>query len=83
MEGSKSFSKDFMRRHSIPTAAYRTFNRSEFDEAVKYVQTCDHKVVLKANGLAGGKGVLMPETMEETLAGLKSILVDEAFGNAG
>ncbi|CAE6362064.1 unnamed protein product, partial [Rhizoctonia solani] len=52
MEGSKAFSKDFMRRHNIPTAAYRTFKSPQFDEALKYAKTCGFKVVLKASGLA-------------------------------
>ncbi|KAI0041892.1 aminoimidazole ribonucleotide synthetase [Auriscalpium vulgare] len=83
MEGSKAFSKDFMARHSIPTAAYRVFKSSEVDEAVEYVQQCGHKVVLKASGLAAGKGVLIPETVEDAIAGLKDIMVANVFGSAG
>lgn len=83
MEGSKAFSKDFMARHSIPTAKYRIFASSEVDQAISYVQTCGHKVVLKASGLAGGKGVLIPETTEEAVEGLKEIMVANVFGAAG
>ncbi|CAE6487114.1 unnamed protein product [Rhizoctonia solani] len=83
MEGSKAFSKDFMRRHNIPTAVYRTFKSSQFAEALKYAQTCGFKVVLKASGLAAGKGVLLPQTDVEIEAGLKEIMLDQAFGSAG
>lgn len=83
MEGSKAFSKDFMARHSIPTAQYRIFAASEVGRAISYVQTCGHNVVLKASGLAGGKGVLIPETVEEAVAGLKEIMVANVFGAAG
>ncbi len=83
MEGSKAFSKDFMARHSIPTAQFKVFKASQFDEAVNYVKTCQHNVVLKADGLAGGKGVLIPESEEEAIAGLKDILVSNVFGSAG
>lgn len=83
MEGSKAFSKDFMTRHHIPTAKFKVFNSSQFEEATEYVATCGHQVVLKASGLAGGKGVLIPETMEEALAGLNDIMVSRVFGDAG
>ncbi|KAH9486559.1 Bifunctional purine biosynthetic protein ADE1 [Psilocybe cubensis] len=83
MEGSKSFSKDFMARHNIPTAIFKTFQSSEIDAAIEYVKTCGHKVVLKASGLAGGKGVLIPDSTEEAIAGLKEIMVDNVFGDAG
>ncbi|KAF9460140.1 aminoimidazole ribonucleotide synthetase [Collybia nuda] len=81
MEGSKAFSKEFMERHSIPTAKFRVFKSYQFDEAVHYVKTCGHHVVLKASGLAGGKGVLIPSTMEEAITGLKDIMVTHMFGN--
>lgn len=83
MEGSKAFAKDFMARHSIPTAKFRVFGSSQFDDAVNYVKDCDHPVVLKASGLAAGKGVLIPESKEDAIAGLKEIMVTKAFGNAG
>ncbi|KAJ4472681.1 aminoimidazole ribonucleotide synthetase [Lentinula lateritia] len=83
MEGSKSFSKYFMARHSIPTAKFRVFQSSQIDEAIHYVKTCGHLVVLKADGLAAGKGVLIPQSEEEAIAGLKNILVENVFGAAG
>ncbi|KAI0756760.1 aminoimidazole ribonucleotide synthetase [Daedaleopsis nitida] len=83
MEGSKAFSKAFMDRHDIPTAKFKVFQASEFDQAVEYVRTCGFKVVLKASGLAAGKGVLLPETADEAIAGLKEIMVDSVFGAAG
>ena len=83
MEGSKAFSKAFMTRRAIPTAAFRVFASSQVDEAIEYVKTCGHKVVLKASGLASGKGVLIPESTEEAIAGLKEIMVARAFGAAG
>jgi phosphoribosylamine--glycine ligase / phosphoribosylformylglycinamidine cyclo-ligase len=83
MEGSKAFSKAFMTRHAIPTAAFRVFTSSQVDEAIDYVRTCGHKVVLKASGLASGKGVLIPDTTEDAIAGLKEIMVARAFGSAG
>jgi len=83
MEGSKAFSKDFMARHNIPTAAFKTFQSNEFGSAVEYVKTCGHPVVLKASGLAAGKGVLIPETTEEAISGLQQIMVDNVFGEAG
>lgn len=83
MEGSKAFSKDFMARHSIPTAQYRIFQADQIDEAIQYVKTCGHQVVLKASGLAGGKGVLIPQTEEEAIIGLKDIMVASVFGSAG
>lgn len=83
MEGSKAFSKDFMARHNIPTAAYRVYKNHQISEAIDYVKTCGHKVVLKASGLAAGKGVLIPETTEEAIAGLEEIMVKNVFGDAG
>ncbi|KAH8992503.1 aminoimidazole ribonucleotide synthetase [Lactarius akahatsu] len=83
MEGSKAFSKAFMTRHAIPTAAFRVFASSQVDEAIEYVRTCGHKIVLKASGLASGKGVLIPESTEEAIAGLKEIMIARAFGAAG
>ncbi|KAI0961928.1 hypothetical protein AcV7_000898 [Taiwanofungus camphoratus] len=83
MEGSKAFSKAFMDRHSIPTAKFRVFAASEVDQAIDYVKTCGFKVVLKASGLAAGKGVLIPETTDEAVAGLQEIMVENVFGPAG
>ncbi|KAL2160538.1 hypothetical protein VTH06DRAFT_1226 [Thermothelomyces fergusii] len=81
MEGSKTFSKDFMKRHNIPTAAYENF--SDYDRACEYLRSVKHKVVIKATGLAAGKGVIIPQNQEEALRGLKEIMVDRCFGSAG
>ncbi|KAK0711588.1 phosphoribosylglycinamide synthetase [Lasiosphaeris hirsuta] len=81
MEGSKTFSKDFMKKHNIPTAAYKNF--SSYEEASKYLDTINHNVVLKATGLAAGKGVIIPQTKEEAQQGLKDIMLDKHFGSAG
>ena len=83
MEGSKALAKDFMERHAIPTAKFRVFASNEFEQASEYVKTCGFNVVLKASGLAAGKGVLIPSTVEEAIAGLKEIMVDNVFGAAG
>lgn len=83
MEGSKAFSKAFMERHSIPTAKFKTFSSSEFEQASDYVRTCGFRVVLKASGLAAGKGVLIPSSVDEAITGLKEIMVDNVFGAAG
>ena len=81
MEGSKTFSKDFMKRHNIPTAAYENF--SDYAKASEYLKTVKHNVVIKATGLAAGKGVIIPQTQEEAQQALKEIMVDQQFGSAG
>lgn len=81
MEGSKTFSKDFMKEYNIPTAAYENF--SDYDQAKKYLDTIDHDVVIKADGLAAGKGVIIPQTKEEAHQALKEIMLDREFGSAG
>ncbi|RUS13609.1 phosphoribosylglycinamide synthetase, partial [Endogone sp. FLAS-F59071] len=81
MEGSKTFSKDFMKRHNIPTAAYENF--SDFEKAKTYLKSISHRVVLKASGLAAGKGVLIPTTAVESLNSLYAIMVAKEFGTAG
>lgn len=81
IEASKAFAKQFMRRHDIPTARYATF--FNLDEALRYLESVDNSIVIKASGLAAGKGVILPETMEEAKTTLKSILVDKSFGEAG
>ena len=74
LEGSKQFAKDFMERHNIPTAAYKVFSGDYFTDALEYVDARnDYPVVLKADGLAGGKGVLIPENREQLLAGLQEL----------
>lgn len=81
MEGSKAFSKIFMDKHSIPTARFRNF--TSVDDARKHIEEVDYKIVLKADGIAAGKGVLIPETKAEALAGLDEIMVAKNFGSAG
>ncbi len=74
LEGSKQFAKDFMAHHNIPTAAYKVFSGDYFNEVLDYVDARnEYPVVLKADGLAGGKGVLIPENREEFLAGLEEL----------
>jgi len=81
IESSKSFSKDFMARHNIPTACYATF--TNFDSAREYLTIIDYPIVIKASGLAAGKGVLLPETLQEAIDDLTRIMVNHEFGNAG
>ncbi|KAI3658282.1 hypothetical protein MP638_000373 [Amoeboaphelidium occidentale] len=81
LEGSKAFSKDFMKRHNIPTAQYEVF--TDFEKAKKYVNDVSFKVVIKASGLAAGKGVLIPENKQEAIDALVQILVKKLFGDAG
>ncbi|KAJ2842174.1 Bifunctional purine biosynthetic protein ade1, partial [Coemansia erecta] len=81
IEASKAFSKDFMKKHNIPTAAYGNF--TDYEQARRFVQEASFDVVIKASGLAAGKGVLMPTSKEEALQALKSVMVDREFGSAG
>lgn len=81
LEGSKAFSKDLMRKYHIPTAAYENFD--DADKALAYLEKAAFPIVLKADGLALGKGVLICNTLEEAQAGVKSIMLDKQFGAAG
>ena len=81
LEGSKAFSKDLMKKYNIPTAAYENFD--DADKALAYLETASLPIVLKADGLALGKGVLICTTLEEAKEGVKSIMMDKAFGSAG
>ncbi len=81
IEASKAYSKQLMKKYHIPTAEYEIF--SDYNAAKEYVETCKIPVVLKADGLALGKGVLICMTREEARAGLKTIMEDKAFGSAG
>ncbi len=83
LEGSKDFSKKFMARHGIPTASYATFHDDQLEEAHHYIKNHSLPIVLKADGLAAGKGVLICETLADAQAGLDSILGDKKFGQAG
>ena len=81
LEGSKAFSKDLMKKYHIPTAAYENFDSAE--EALQYLETAKFPIVLKADGLALGKGVLICNTLEEAREGVRSIMTDKKFGSAG
>lgn len=81
IEASKAFSKALMKKYGIPTAAYETF--SNYEEARAYVERCPLPVVLKADGLALGKGVLICKTREDALSGVREMMLDRKFGSAG
>ena len=81
LEGSKAFSKELMKKYHIPTAAYETFDDPV--KAMEYLKTSSFPIVLKADGLALGKGVLICNSLEEALEGVKSIMLDKQFGTAG
>ena len=81
IEASKAFSKELMKKYNIPTAKYETF--SDYEAAKAYVEKCDIPVVLKADGLALGKGVLICKTREEALCGVKEMMLEAKFGAAG
>lgn len=82
LEGSKDFAKEFMMRHDIPTAAYRTFTKDSLEAGQAFLETLDPPYVLKADGLAAGKGVLIIEDINEAKEELKNMLVDAKFGDA-
>lgn len=82
LEGSKDFSKQFMFRHNIPTARYETFTKETLAEGLKFLETLEPPYVLKADGLAAGKGVVIPNTLEEAKAELSEMLANAKFGNA-
>lgn len=81
LEGSKAFSKDLMKKYHIPTAAYENF--TDPDQALAYLEKSSFPIVLKADGLALGKGVLICQNLEEAKAGVKEIMLDKKFGSAG
>lgn len=81
LEGSKAFTKDFLARHNIPTAAYGNF--TQVDEAVAYIKQQGAPIVVKADGLAAGKGVILAQTEEEAIAAVNDMLSGNAFGDAG
>ncbi|MBP93446.1 MAG: phosphoribosylamine--glycine ligase [Flavobacteriaceae bacterium] len=82
LEGSKEFAKEFMIRHNIPTAAYQSFNASTVEAGCQFLETLNPPYVLKADGLAAGKGVLILNDLNQAKAELKSMLVDAKFGEA-
>lgn len=81
LEGSKAFAKQFMRRQNIPTAPFQVF--SDHTAAIRFARATEERLVIKADGLAAGKGVLLPETSAEAAAAIQKIMVERAFGDAG
>nr|WP_299071505.1 phosphoribosylamine--glycine ligase [uncultured Allomuricauda sp.] len=82
LEGSKEFAKEFMMRHAIPTAAYQSFTSENLDKGFAFLETLQPPYVLKADGLAAGKGVLILQDLDEAKAELKAMLLDSKFGDA-
>src|SRR5690606_33449133 len=82
LEGSKDFSKEFMFRHNVPTAAYKSFDKNNLEEGLAYLETQNLPIVLKADGLAAGKGVLICETLEDAKAEHQAMIADAKFGEA-
>ena len=82
LEGSKEFAKEFMQRHQIPTARYASFTKETITEGLHFLETMQAPYVLKADGLAAGKGVVILENLQEAQAELKKMLLEEKFGNA-
>lgn len=82
LEGSKEFSKEFMSRHNIPTAAYQSFTAETVEDGCKFLETLSAPYVLKADGLAAGKGVLIIDNLDDAKASLREMLVDAKFGDA-
>ena len=83
LEGSKAFAKDFMSRYGVNTAGYKSFHKSQLNEALQYLKWAEYPVVLKADGLAAGKGVSIHKTEEEAEATLRSLFEEEALGESG
>jgi phosphoribosylamine--glycine ligase len=81
LEGSKTFSKDFFIKYGIPTATYAAFD--SYDESINYIETIEYPTVVKADGLAAGKGVIICDNKDQAIAALDSIFKDQAFGEAG
>lgn len=82
LEGSKAFAKDFMQRHNIPTAAYQEFTAANYEAGVEYLKNHELPIVLKADGLAAGKGVVICQTREEAVAEFEQMIQHAKFGNA-
>ncbi|MFW5710496.1 MAG: phosphoribosylamine--glycine ligase [bacterium] len=83
LEGSKAFAKDFMRRYGVNTAGYRTFHKGQLKAALQYLEQLDYPVVLKADGLAAGKGVTIPKSRDEAESTLRSLFEENALGESG
>lgn len=82
LEGSKDYSKEFMFRHNIPTAGYKTFGKTDLEEGIAYLDSAKGPYVLKADGLAAGKGVIITESVEEAKTSLREMIQDNKFGEA-
>lgn len=82
LEGSKDFAKDFMQRHSIPTASYKTFNSGQIEDAEDYLRKMHPPFVLKADGLAAGKGVIIVDNLDEAIQHINEMLINKQFGAA-
>lgn len=82
LEGSKAFSKKFMERHNIPTAAYREFTKDSFEDGVAYIRQAQPPIVLKADGLAAGKGVVITSDIDEAVDAFKAMVMDAQFGKS-
>jgi phosphoribosylamine--glycine ligase len=83
LEGSKAFAKDFMAKNKVPTAAYRSFHAAELPQAESFASTLSTPLVVKADGLAAGKGVIICETHQEAILALRDMMLNKAFGSAG
>lgn len=83
IEGEKSFTKDLMKKFGIPTAAFEVFTKAEQKKALEYLQSSNYPIVIKADGIAAGKGVIIAETFEEAKSAVELCFVDSAFGSAG
>ncbi|MDD2345633.1 MAG: phosphoribosylamine--glycine ligase [Bacteroidales bacterium] len=83
LESSKEFAKKFMKKYDIPTAAYQSFDKTTYKEALEFLKTMPAPYVIKADGLAAGKGVVIPDTYEGAEKALKEMLLDDTFGKAG
>ncbi len=83
LEGSKAFSKKFMARHNIPTAAYKEFTKDSFEQGVAYIKRSEMPIVIKADGLAAGKGVVIAQTSIEAVKAFRAMVMDRQFGESG
>lgn len=83
IEGEKSFAKKIMKEYNIPTASFKVFSKENYDDALTYLKTVTYPIVIKADGIASGKGVIIPETFEDAKEAVKECFVNFSFGKAG
>ncbi len=83
IEGDKAFSKDLMEKYDIPTASYKVFKKEEYESSIKYLEEISYPTVIKASGLAAGKGVIICKDKDEAKTAIKNIFLDEKFGESG